>query len=156
MTLGTLEFQDMRVTPGLQAADLIAYEFRHYYDLRETRPDLPVRFPLRTILDHRPVDAPVLMKYLPEWYIEFQASGVGQQAMKVITDDIEKWSCLYLSMQPPGVNGVSWWRRMELLESYGATAYRLLSEDDPLYQDLTRLNERSSYVRRSRQTKAKR
>jgi hypothetical protein len=38
--LGVLAFQNMRASPGLQLADLVAYEFRHYYHLRATRPEL--------------------------------------------------------------------------------------------------------------------
>src|SRR5439155_14710699 len=42
--MGSLTFQDMREVPALQAADLLAYEFRHYYHLRRTRPESAPRW----------------------------------------------------------------------------------------------------------------
>ncbi len=73
-SLGTLDFQDMRDVPGLQVADLLVYEFRHYYHLRETRPDLDLRLPFRVMLEHQKVLGVKMLKYLPYWVLDFHGA----------------------------------------------------------------------------------
>jgi hypothetical protein len=73
----SLTFQDMRAVPALQAADLLAYELRHYYHLRRTRPELAPRWAFIKIVQHqRMVYNAYRLKYLPSWYLKAQAEGV--------------------------------------------------------------------------------
>jgi hypothetical protein len=65
--LGQLAFLDMRTVPGLQAADLLVYEFRHAYHLKDTRPDLAKRFPWRRVLEHQESNDCKTLKYLTRW-----------------------------------------------------------------------------------------
>jgi hypothetical protein len=71
--LDTLTFEDMRTTPGLQAADLLAYELKRFYKNRVTRPDIPLRWPMRNILLQQHVLRVHMLKYLPWWYLRIQA-----------------------------------------------------------------------------------
>jgi hypothetical protein len=80
--LGVLDFQDMRSVPGLQLADLVAYELRHYYHLRNTRPELPVRVPFRGIIDHQQAQQAGLFRYLPGWFWNFRPRASGQKPKK--------------------------------------------------------------------------
>jgi hypothetical protein len=71
--LDTLTFGDMRITPGLQAADLLAYELKRFYKNKVTRPDISLRWPMRTILLQQHVLRVHMLKYLPRWYLRLQA-----------------------------------------------------------------------------------
>lgn len=71
--LDTLTFADMRTTPGLQAADLLAYELKRFYKNKVTRPDIPLRWPMRKILLQQHVLRVHMLKYLPWWYLRIQA-----------------------------------------------------------------------------------
>ena len=71
--LDALTFGDMRQTPGLQAADLLAYELKRFYKNKVTRPDIPLRWPMRTILLQQHVLRVHMLKYLPWWYLRIQA-----------------------------------------------------------------------------------
>lgn len=74
--LGDLEFREMRGSPGLQASDLLAYELRHYYTRRTGQPQTPARWPFRTIVEHQRLQLRrSLLKYIPRWYLELQATG---------------------------------------------------------------------------------
>jgi len=103
-TLRSLTFEDMRTTAALQAADLFAYEFRHYLHLRETRPDLSIRYPYRRILEHQRNIFPGVdfrgLKYLPGWFIEFELKGVLREAMHVITSDRDRWGHMSDQLRP--------------------------------------------------------
>lgn len=83
--MGSLEFEDMRTTPALQAADLFAYEYRHFYHLQKNRPELNPRWAFKEIIGHqcKAYNARML-KYLPKWYLELQAAGVHDGAMQTI------------------------------------------------------------------------
>lgn len=71
--LDTLTFEDMRTTPGLQAADLLAYELKRFYKNKVTRPDIQLRWPMRDILLQQHVLRVHMLKYLPWWYLRIQA-----------------------------------------------------------------------------------
>jgi hypothetical protein len=80
--IGSFEFQDMEKDPGLQAADLIAYEFFHYYNHMVSHQDAPPRWPLLQIVDHqRTVFGSLLLKKLPFWYLQLQAAGQIREFM---------------------------------------------------------------------------
>lgn len=80
--MGSLTFGDMRATPALQAADLLAYELRHFYHRRATHPGTPARWPFRTIVHHqRTAFGARMLKYLPGWYLQFQAAGILKEGM---------------------------------------------------------------------------
>lgn len=81
--IGSLSFCNMRNTPGLQAADLLAYELRHYYHLRKNKPGMPCLWAFRQIVLHqRNIHQSFMLKYLPDWYIEAQAVGRIDEIMK--------------------------------------------------------------------------
>ena len=116
--LRTLAFNDMRTTPGLQAADLLVYEYRHYYHLRDTRPELRVRHPFRVLLDNDVRNGGVMLNYMPGWHIEFQAKSCQPEAMQVIASDLDTWGSMYTEVQPPGVNGIQWFRQRSFEVDY--------------------------------------
>jgi hypothetical protein len=98
--LGVLEFQDMRTVPGLQLADLVAYELRHYYHLKHSRPELAIRVPFRRIIDHQQAQGAGMFRNLPAWFLQFQAAGVWKAAQAVIWGDPATWESLILEMVP--------------------------------------------------------
>lgn len=64
--MGSLRFEDMRAVPGLQAADLLAYELRHFYHLRKKNPSASPRWAFREILRHQwKAHRAHMLKYLP-------------------------------------------------------------------------------------------
>jgi hypothetical protein len=71
--LDALTFGDMRTTPGLQAADLLAYELKRFYKNKVTRPEIPLRWPMRNILLQQHALRVHMLKYLPWWYLRLQA-----------------------------------------------------------------------------------
>jgi hypothetical protein len=88
----SLAFQDMRAVPGLQAADLLAYEFRHYYHLRRTRPELAPRWAFMEIVQHqRTAYNAYKLKYLPAWYLKAQAEGVFDELIGTMWSDPGKY-----------------------------------------------------------------
>lgn len=70
--LGALTFADMRATPGLQAADLLAYELKRFYKNKITRPEIRLRWPMRQILFQQYALRIHMLKYLPKWYLRIQ------------------------------------------------------------------------------------
>ncbi len=102
--LGVLDFQDMRNVPGLQLADLVAYELRHYYHLKHTRPELPVRVPFKRIIDHQLAQGAGMFRNLPGWFLQFQAAGVWSKAQTVISDDPVTWESLILDTMPEALD----------------------------------------------------
>lgn len=100
--MGALEFQDMRIVPGLQAADLLAYEFRHFYHLRKAKPHLPPRWAFREIVSHqRSVHGAHMLKYLPSWHLKLQAAGTFDEVMGVLwSTDPAKFSQLLSELSP--------------------------------------------------------
>ncbi len=79
--LREISFQDMRAIPGLQAADLLAYEMRHFYDRRRADPQSKPRWPFMRIVADQTSRGRQLLKYLPAWYLEMQASADFEQQM---------------------------------------------------------------------------
>jgi hypothetical protein len=72
--IGELQFADMRTVPGLQAADLLSFEFARYYRNKRTRPDLPMRWRLRQILRQQRILNIHYLKTIPKWYLRLQLS----------------------------------------------------------------------------------
>lgn len=64
--IGSLVFRNMRDVPALQAADLLAYELRHFYHLLKTKSGTPHRWAFREIVLHqRNAHQTFMLKYLP-------------------------------------------------------------------------------------------
>jgi len=88
--MGSLTFEDMRGMPALQAADLLAYEFRHHYHLRKTRPASAPRWAFTEIVRHqRTAYNSYMLKYLPRWYLEAQAEDTFEELIKPMWSDLE-------------------------------------------------------------------
>jgi hypothetical protein len=105
--LGVLSFQDMRTVPGLQLADLVAYELRHYYHLKATRPELPVRFPFGRIAEHQRGLGAGMFKFVTGWMLQFKTKGMWLEAQNVMWDDPDTWSDLILEMVPAPLDFVA-------------------------------------------------
>ena len=116
--LGMLEFHDMRDEPGLQAADLLAWEFRHFYHLRDTRPDLPLRLPFDYLLEHQGWNNTQRLKYLPAWYIDFQVNQISKPAMDIFNRNPEMWGHMYGELSPPKMNPRWDLARMRVMDRY--------------------------------------
>ena len=81
--LGSLKFINMRDVPALQAADLLAYELRHFYNLRKTNPRATARWAFREIVIHqRNKNEAFMLKYLPSWYLQARADGTFNDIMR--------------------------------------------------------------------------
>jgi hypothetical protein len=81
--MGSLKFCNMLEVPALQAADLLAYELRHFYHLRKTTPGTPARWAFREIVIHqRNAHNAFMLKYLPIWYLQAQVSGTFEETMR--------------------------------------------------------------------------
>ncbi len=102
--LGRLSFADMRSVAGLQAADLLVYELRHLYHLRDTRPDLGPRLPYRVLMAHQDAVGAQRLKYLPRWLIVAQANGVIEPMMDMITVDMDTYGAMHAQQYPPLIN----------------------------------------------------
>lgn len=72
--MGSLDFADMRTVPGLQAADLLAFELRRYYQNKRDRPDVPMRWPLRQILLQQRALGIHYVKFVSRWNLRLQLS----------------------------------------------------------------------------------
>src|SRR5574341_146328 len=90
--MGSLVFEDMRRVPALQAADLLAYELRHYHHLRKTRPASPPRWAFAEIVRHQQTVCNArMLKYLPGWYLKDQAEGVFEERMDAFRKNPERF-----------------------------------------------------------------
>lgn len=84
----SLDFANMRAVPALQAADLLAYEFRHHYHLKKTKPTSAPRWAFREIVHHQlTAHNARLLKYLPVWYLKAQAEGTFGELMATMLSD---------------------------------------------------------------------
>lgn len=99
--MGSLEFADMRDAPALQAADLLAYELRHHYHLKKTKPMSASRWAFREIVRHqRAAYNGWRLKYLPGWYLKAQAEGTFDRLMKAMLSDPSKYHQQWSEMIP--------------------------------------------------------
>lgn len=102
--MGSLKFRNMRDVPALQAADLLAYEFRHFYHLLKTKPGTPPRWAFREIVIHqRNTHEAFMLKYLPSWYLQAQAAGTFEETMRQKLRDPNNF-ILQLSEMTPNVS----------------------------------------------------
>ncbi len=119
--LGKLAFVDMRNEPGRQVADIFAWEFRHFFHLRETRPELPLRYPFRKILDGQLSLHSRRLVYLPQWYLNFQISDAFPEAMNILFEHPEAWGHMLQQRYLPGMDpteGTGMMRTLEKLKPY--------------------------------------
>ena len=98
-----LEFADMRHVPGLQLADLLAYELRHYYHRRRKAVDATPRIPLQELhmqyvrYYHSRIS---LLKYLPEWFLKAEREGTLPTLLDEIYGDMDKHAERILERSP--------------------------------------------------------
>jgi hypothetical protein len=117
-SLGVLDFQEMKDVPGLQAADLLAYELRHLYHRRDTKPGEGPRFPMRKIFEHQEVLHAKRLKYLPAWLLRVQADGSLDATMRAYDYDLEAFGEMVDQMNPGFSSLLRDARMMALLEKY--------------------------------------
>ena len=99
--MGSLVFRDMRDVPALQAADLLAYELRHFYHRLKTKSGTPPRWAFREIVLHqRKAHGAFMLKYLPNWYLEAQAAGTFNGIMRQKMSDPDNFISLLSEMTP--------------------------------------------------------
>jgi hypothetical protein len=99
--MGSLEFENMREVPALQAADLLAYELRHHYHLRKVKPMSAPRWAFREIVRHQHLAHNArMLKYLPAWYLKAQAGGTVDQLMGTMLSDPSKYHQRWNEMTP--------------------------------------------------------
>jgi hypothetical protein len=70
--LGTLEFQNMRNVPGLQAADVLAYELCKYYKIRSKNPSKPMRPSFRRLLFQQRAYKTRRIRYVSYFHLRLQ------------------------------------------------------------------------------------
>jgi hypothetical protein len=70
--LGSLDFADMRTCSGLQAADLLAFEFARYYRNQRTAPHIPMRWSFKQLLLQQRILNIQYLKLIPAWRIRLQ------------------------------------------------------------------------------------
>lgn len=70
-----LNFADMRQTPGLQAADLLAYEMVKELKNQDARPEDQMRWPLDQILSEPESPHGKMLKYITAEMLQAQAAG---------------------------------------------------------------------------------
>ena len=99
--MGSLEFENMREVPALQAADLLAYELRHHYHLRKVKSMSAPRWAFREIVRHQHLAHNArMLKYLPAWYLKAQAGGTFDQLMDTMLSDPSKYHQRWNEMIP--------------------------------------------------------
>jgi hypothetical protein len=98
--LDEISFEDMRSSPGLQAADLLVYELRHFYNRRRSEPKSTPRWPFKHIVMDQRSRGHQLLKFLPSWYLELQASGEFEQEMARRVSDAEGLTGLTRELWP--------------------------------------------------------
>ena len=69
---GKLHFQNMRGVPGLQAADVLAYELCKYYKVKAKNPRAAMRPAFRAIMLQQRFFGTRSIRYLPYWYLRLQ------------------------------------------------------------------------------------
>jgi hypothetical protein len=91
---GSLEFQNMRTVPGLQLADLVAYELTHFYYSKDTRPEASVREPLRRLCENGPARRSGTFRFVPYWRMALLTSNNRRAAYivnEVMWRDLAVW-----------------------------------------------------------------
>jgi hypothetical protein len=83
--LGGLEFQNMRTVPGLQAADVLAYEVCRYYKGKAKNPKKPMRWPLKQILIPQAVYGAAFIRFIPRWRLRLQLQSPWMFKLVTVT-----------------------------------------------------------------------
>jgi hypothetical protein len=99
--LGDIEFANMRTSPGLQAADLLAYELRHFYHLRAKQPGCKPRWPFEQIVAFQRTHLHAgMLRYLPGWYLELRWTGAFEQTMTELMRQPDKFEARLTELSP--------------------------------------------------------
>jgi hypothetical protein len=98
--LRSLKFEDMRNVPGLQLADLLAYESTHYFHLQDKRPDLPPRVPFQALCDYQiSMGGAAMFYYLPYWVLQAKTeTECWGEMQNIFWSDVDAWETLIREM----------------------------------------------------------
>jgi hypothetical protein len=120
--LGVLSFQSMVGVPGLQLADLVAYEMMHYYYLREFKPHLKARYPFQKLCEHQIGLNAGMFKYTPAWKLKMRSRGSWQAVQEVMWDDIDTFMPMLRQLAPPEMVSDARLERIAMLRKQNAVA----------------------------------
>jgi hypothetical protein len=120
--LGHLGFRSMVDCPGLQLADLIAYEMSHHYHLRDTKPHLPVRFPLHVLYEHQTQFRAQGFRFVPLWQLRAKGRKTWRAVNAALWAATDVTEPLLLEMFPSFVDGPRFVRRLVSLKAQRAEA----------------------------------
>lgn len=118
--LGRLSFGDMRRTPGLQLADLVAYESLHHYHLRAHQPHRPPRIPFVAIISHQHRLGAGGFRYIPQWVLGPKSNGTWPAVQEALWSDVEANMDIILQLGPSPAFGPAQVRRLVRLRDMGA------------------------------------
>lgn len=118
--LGRLSFANMRQQPGLQLADLVAYESLHYYHLKANQPRRPPRMPFVSIIQHQQKIKAGGFRYIPQWVLGPKANGTWPSVQEALWADVEANMDIILQLGPAPAFGPAQVRRLAQLRQMGA------------------------------------
>jgi hypothetical protein len=127
--LGHLAFRDMRECPGLQLADLVAYETTHYYHLKANHPHLRPRYPFLKLCEHQLSLQSGGFKFIPGWKLALKASGYWAPVQDIIWTDIEAWRGLIRQLFPEEIMPESRLQRLVFLRNRTDALERLRARE---------------------------
>lgn len=116
--LGHLSFADMRSNPGLQLADLLAYESTHYHHLKSKRPDLKPRVPFKVLADHQLSMGAGMFKFIPHWMLQMKyESPYWMQIQDIMWSDLDTYGGMLLQTCAEPVMNLARLRRMAAIRN---------------------------------------
>jgi hypothetical protein len=102
-----LQFADMRQTPGIQAADVLAYEVVKELSNQDRRPDDKMRWPLDQILTDQASREIAMIVYRNRGYLQGQVDQVMDTAagVSIVDEGIDEMLRIYRQRRRGGSDG---------------------------------------------------
>jgi hypothetical protein len=120
----------MRESPGLQLADLVAYEFTHYYHLKRNHPHLRTRYPVLKLCEHLRALKSGGFKYVPGWKLKLKMTHSWGVVQDILWEDEEQWMPMLKQLGPAEmmtderIRRIAFLRRHGTMEDYPARRIR--------------------------------